>query len=313
LEQRPAQLPCNKYIDYSQVTGDRILPFVFELDTEASNLDPGPGKNQRFCYNVIGNAKVRYRFANLCYFILGICDQITMDQIAHIEVRINGIKQKVVFGEGGNVQLLTPQRPDPITRCAGLKFDFELNKAGDHMKLCYELNTPYPVGPNPVCLFGGGVTAKGLSICGPACEQQQGTCEAAAYQPLSVSVPVTVRPFVNKGSPTTYCCGEPIVDLVSAECEEIDEGACSFVITQKLCVKVPITFGATASVGSTFVQCGQATNEDVCTGCGTTNAPPTDNQCERETYVSGLEAKNQTALETCIKYNNRLLLDSILD
>lgn len=50
-----AQQVCELTVDYSNVTtGNRILPFVFALDLAASNLTPGPGQNQRFCYNVTG-------------------------------------------------------------------------------------------------------------------------------------------------------------------------------------------------------------------------------------------------------------------
>lgn len=42
---------CHKRIDYSKVTGDRIPPFVFELNLKDSNLYPEEGEKQRFCYN----------------------------------------------------------------------------------------------------------------------------------------------------------------------------------------------------------------------------------------------------------------------
>lgn len=45
---------CNKSIDYSKVTDDRVLPFVFELNLKDSNLYPDEGEKQRFCYTVSG-------------------------------------------------------------------------------------------------------------------------------------------------------------------------------------------------------------------------------------------------------------------
>lgn len=45
---------CESSIDFSAVRGDRILPFIFYLNKENSNLDPAPGEYQTFCYDVIG-------------------------------------------------------------------------------------------------------------------------------------------------------------------------------------------------------------------------------------------------------------------
>ncbi|MDD2574224.1 MAG: hypothetical protein PHS13_08265 [Firmicutes bacterium] len=262
---KTAQMPCSTDIDYSQVTEDPILPFIFQLNLADSILDPDPGENQRFCYNVMGVGEDTDEFADLSHFVLGICDEIPEDQIVNITV--NGEPQVI----NGDVELRTPQNPDPQTGCAGLKFDFEVNKAGGQLTFCFELTQIYPIGPNPVCLFGGGETAEGLSICGPECQQVE-TCEGVGYQPLSVCVPVTVSPFAIEGTSTTFCCGDPVVTPGPAVCEGVEDGICEFTMTQDLCVRVPVTFGATSLVGSTFVQCGDATDEDVCTGCGDVNS-----------------------------------------
>ncbi|MFA7215101.1 MAG: hypothetical protein WC187_03530 [Bacillota bacterium] len=102
--------------------------------------------------------------------------------------------------------------------------------------------------------------------------QQVETCVGVGYQPLSVCVPVTVSPFAIEGTSTTFCCGDPVVTPGPAVCEGVEDGICEFTMTQDLCVRVPVTFGATSLVGSTFVQCGDATDEDVCTGCGDVNS-----------------------------------------
>ena len=316
-----AQLPCNTEIDFSQVMVVPRLPFVFELDLVASDLDPGPGENQRFCYNVTGVGEDTSEFADLSHFVLGICDEIPKGQI--VNVTVNGVPQVI----NGVVELRTPQNPDPQTGCAGLKFDFGVNKAGGQLTFCFELTVPRPVGPNPVCLFGGGVTAAGLSICGPVCEEV-GACETAAYQPLSVSVPVTVEPFVSEGEATTFCCGDPTVIREPARCDCIDDNTCTFVITQNLCVKVPVTFGANASVGRAIVQCGEATGEDVCTGCGTgnkssmanrplirevLNGPGEDSSPSKNIFINGVSSDESSALKACLGSNNKSLLDLLLD
>lgn len=100
---------CNTQIDYSQVmAGDRIIPFVLTLDLANSVLNPGPGENQRFCYIVTGTGADEPQFADLSHLVLGICEQITEDQIVNITVTIDGVPQEVTFGEGGNVELRTP-------------------------------------------------------------------------------------------------------------------------------------------------------------------------------------------------------------
>ena len=44
---------CNNQVDYSNVQGDRILPFIFSLNMEDSILHPSEGAEQKFCYHII--------------------------------------------------------------------------------------------------------------------------------------------------------------------------------------------------------------------------------------------------------------------
>lgn len=264
-----ALINCLTQIDYSQITGERIIPFIIELDPEESVLNPGPSENQRFCYKITGVGKDSPEYANLSHLVLGICDTIPENQIDNITVFINGDEQDVEFGSNGNVQLRTPENPDPSTECPGLKFNFGLDKVGGEMNICFELKTPYPIGPNIVCLSGGGVTANQLSICGPVCEESQ-TCDAIGYQPLTVCVPIEVTPFAIAGTPTTYCCGEPTITPNTDSCNGTVNGNCSFTITQDICVAVPVEFGATASVSSPHVDCMNASGTDICSSCENT-------------------------------------------
>ena len=266
------QLACNLEIDYSQVIGTRVFPFEIELDLENSNLIPGPGENQRFCYNVTGIGMDIPIFADLSHWVLGICDQITEAEIVNITVVIDGVEQEVEFGEGGNVELRTPENPDPQTGCAGLKFDFGLDKVDGVMNVCFELTTTYPIGPNAVCLFGGDTAATGLSICGPVCDEQQ-ICTANAFQEATICVPVEVIPFANPGETTTFCCGDPVITPGTEVCPGEVNGRCRFNITQTICVRVPVEFGADAIVDDPRVQCGEVSSEDICTGCTPAQAP----------------------------------------
>lgn len=258
---------CALEVDYSLVTGGRILPFQFVLDLAASNLTPGPGENQRFCYNVAGVGEDTSDFADLSHFVFGICEGITEDELENVTVTINGEEQIVIIGD--NVEIFNPPAEDPPTGCPGLKFDFGLDKVDGEMTVCYELNVVYPVGPTNLCLFGGGETKSGLSICGPVCngEPVEETCPAVGYVSASVCSPVTVTPFVNTLPTTTICCGSPIITSGPILCPGVENGTITFNITQNICVRVPIEVGATSEVGNPFVEAGPIT-EDVCADCG---------------------------------------------
>lgn len=266
-QKQSAQLPCNLQIDYSQVTGgNKILPFLIELNLETSILDPAPGQNQRFCYNITGIGADSSSYTDLSHIVFGICSQIVAAQIVNIFVSIDGVKQVIDFGSGGNVELRTSTAPDPPTGCPGLKFNFGLNKVNGIMIICYELTTPYTVGPNPVCLFGGNTTATGLSICGPFCAPPE-TCTSNGYQSITACAPVTVTPFARTMSTTTHCCGDPVVSTNTSTCAGTINGSCRFTLSQNLCIEVPVEFGVTASVGSPAVQCDTASSEDICADC----------------------------------------------
>lgn len=257
-------LPCNLQIDYSLVPGDRILPFQITLNLADSVLNPTPGQNQTFCYDILGVGSDTSAFADLSHLVLDICDQIPAAQIQNITVVIDGVPQTVVFGDGGNVELRTPNNPDPPTGCPGLKFDFPLDKVSGDMQLCFELTVTRPVGGMNVCLFGGGVTKQGLTICGPVC-QESGACPVVGYQKSTVCVPVTVTPFAVAGTPVTTCCGAPVI--TPGDVCMRNSGVCKFTIRQQICVAIPVEFGARAAAGAPSVQCNETSTSDICTGC----------------------------------------------
>ena len=257
---------CNLEVDYSTVPGERVLPFRIFLNLTDSILDPAAGENQRFCYDVVAVGEDTSLFADLSHLVLGICDEIPAEEIVNITVSINGVAQDVVFGEGGNVELRTADKPDPPTGCPGLKFDFPLDKVYGTMQICFELTEAREVAGINVCLFGGNTTAQGLQICGPICEKQDGgSCPVVGYQRSTVCVPVTVTPFARVGTPVTNCCGEPVV--TAGDVCPRNGGVCRFTIRQEICVAVPVEFGARAVAGTPSVQCGEASNKNICTDC----------------------------------------------
>lgn len=198
---------------------------------------------------------------DLSHWVLGICSDIGEDQIVEdsITVVIDDVTQQVIFGV--NVELVSP---DPTTGCSGLKFDFPVDKVGGVMKVCFELTAVYPIGQNPVCLKGGTDTATGLSVCGPVCEESH-MCQTSTYQSATVCVPVTVTPFVLPGPTRTICCGDPVIAPGEKICPP-GARSCFFTISQRICVEVPVAFGAATRLGQPQVACDPATDEG-CIDC----------------------------------------------
>ena len=247
---------CTNEIDYSKISGERLLPFRFVLDLDDSILKPEEGEYQTFCYHVTGVGRETPAFADLSYFLLGICDEIDKDDIVSISVTIDDKPQEIIWDK--NVEIKTPEHPDQKTGCTGLKFTFPLDKADGEMDVCFSLATPHNIGPVDVCLFGGDVTATGLSICGPVCDEIH-SCDSTFFQKETVCVPVTVTPFANAGKAKATCCGKPVVS---------NQGSCSgtrrsytFTVTQTLCIEIPISFGAVVETGTATVQCGEVSEE----------------------------------------------------
>ena len=97
------------------------------------------------------------------------------------------------------------------------------------------------------------------------------TCPATGYQSTDVCVAVTVTPYAQVGTPVATCCGKPVI-TAGRTCGGTKKGSCTFTMTQTLCVAVPVTFGATAVVDDPYVDCGDASSDDICTDCGETDA-----------------------------------------
>lgn len=255
---------CPYEADYSKVPGDRVLPFIFSLNTEKSVLEPEEGEYQKFCYDVTAVGKDMPLYADLSHFVLGVCRQLGQEDVEEVTVLINGDPQTIVWGE--NVEFKTEEHPDPPTGCAGLKFDFPLDKVVGFMEVCIVLKTPYEVGPVNVCVYGGGTTAEGLTVCGPSC-RGDGGCESVFYQKETVCVPVKVTPFAQAGTAKAVCCGAPTVNM-DGQCPG-KRTYCFFTVTQNLCIEIPISFGADIETGAALVQCGDVSEE----GCSCSEQP----------------------------------------
>lgn len=93
---------CSNMVDYSSVSGDRILPFRFTLNEEKSVLNPQTGEHQIFCYDVEGVGQDRPQFADLSHFLLGICKDITKEDILSVTVTIDGEPREVIWEKCGD-------------------------------------------------------------------------------------------------------------------------------------------------------------------------------------------------------------------
>ncbi|WP_326908589.1 hypothetical protein [Sedimentibacter sp. MB31-C6] len=242
------QQACENIADYTETS----IPVTVELDLVNSILTPGPGEFQRFCYIV---TQVEEPIA-LSHWLLGICPDITEEDLGEVTVFINNVEQDVVIGE--NVQIRTEENPDPPTGCVGLKFDFALEEENDVMTVCFELTTTYQIGPNNVCLSGGGETETGLNVCGPVCGTVE-LCETTVFQTIGTCVPVTVTPFAEVGDIDVTCLGDATVS--NTPCIDTGVTSCTFYVSQNLCVEVPVSFGALGEPGETIVTCGEPNQE----------------------------------------------------
>lgn len=120
------------------------------------------------------------------------------------------------------------------------------------------------------------------------------TCPAVGYQSVSVCAPVTVAPFAKPGQTVTTCCGNPVVQPGNKPCGGVKNGVCAFTITQTLCIKVPVVFGANTDVGDPFVDCKGASNANICLNCGKMNEDEDeDEDCDDDDEDDDDDENNQ--------------------
>ena len=103
--------------------------------------------------------------------------------------------------------------------------------------------------------------AEETRICSSGCSRPEklneipAACGSVFYQTDLVSVPVKVMPFAKAGPCTTVCCGSPVITPGDSCIGEVGQ-TCEFTITQKICVKLPLHFGASISIDRSRIQCG---------------------------------------------------------
>ncbi|MEG1743053.1 MAG: hypothetical protein RR246_02690 [Clostridia bacterium] len=82
------------------------------------------------------------------------------------------------------------------------------------------------------------------------CECADSICSKISYQYAKIGVPVEIKPNVSVGKITSDCCDEPIVC-----CKSRCDNSCSIIISQNICIKIPIKYDIGADIGESFVTC----------------------------------------------------------
>lgn len=94
-----------------------------------------------------------------------------------------------------------------------------------------------------------------------AFKNENNNCTSVSSHYSDVRVPVNLKSYATVGDLVTQCCGEPTVSICPTKVGMCSCG-CEIVITQTVCVRIPVEYGTVADVGKTTVRCkGNA-------GCG---------------------------------------------
>lgn len=79
------------------------------------------------------------------------------------------------------------------------------------------------------------------------------SCERIVHQKTKITLPLSIEPFAVTGKIKTKCNGNPIV-TINPCCDS--KNTCNYLITQEICIELPIKFGAFTEVENTRVDCG---------------------------------------------------------
>ena len=89
-------------------------------------------------------------------------------------------------------------------------------------------------------------------------------CDVVGSQTVDLCVPVTVTPSAIAGPTVVRCCGPAVITPGTNVCPGTPNPDCSFTISQRLCIEVPVEFGAHAEAGQTHTNCGTASGSSTC-------------------------------------------------
>jgi len=80
-------------------------------------------------------------------------------------------------------------------------------------------------------------------------------CTVIAHKKANISVPITVKPRVKTKEANTFCVGEPVVLKKTLECKNQHNPSCSFVLSQNVCIEIPVEIAADAIVREASIDC----------------------------------------------------------
>ncbi len=83
------------------------------------------------------------------------------------------------------------------------------------------------------------------------CDDRRDGCNTVNYQYANISIPVVVKPKTVTGDITIECCEEPCIECCEGECGN----ALDLVITQRVCIKIPIRYQIEACAGEESISC----------------------------------------------------------
>jgi hypothetical protein len=82
-------------------------------------------------------------------------------------------------------------------------------------------------------------------------------CPAIVHETVCVAAEVTIDPVITVGEIESFCVGGPIIGACPGTPSPTD--SCTFVVSQNICVQVPLVFSATATAEPTGIVCGTPT------------------------------------------------------
>lgn len=87
--------------------------------------------------------------------------------------------------------------------------------------------------------------------CGcPCCEEECTECTTIGCHYADITVPVELTPTVIVGTVQTECCDGTLVT-----CNDCGPGRCEFIITQKVKIKIPVTYAVCAEAEDSSICC----------------------------------------------------------
>jgi hypothetical protein len=219
------------------------MPYIVELNLDETVFYPKQGERQRFCYEITGNGKDEKD--DLKIVLLCANEVFSQEEIAYIEVYMDGAKQEISFDPGGNVEILQRSEENPFPNPAGIRITLPLKSTQGCLKVCFELAQPRLIGSSDILLVGKDEKVCVRRVCGPVGDAGA-MGYATGFQDATVCVPVTLTPYVKTGDMVAVNCSPPQIARYACALHVPEESA-TFTVIQDVRIAVPIQVGVTIS------------------------------------------------------------------